>query len=195
MPTTERRPLDRVAERQRAVRLARHYREADGLTIAHIAQRLGRAPATVKGYFYDPTRERARAVKARYVVCAAGAAPICSRATANATPIHCKACHPGAIRDALDTRERVLGAMRQEDRRLAGCPPLPLRQSKFDGGLRRRARFAGRPDRERGRRRRGWLLAHASESEVRLQFVTDQAESKHTGDSRNRGSGLSILVR
>ena len=46
-----------------------------------------------------------------------------------------------------------------------------------------------RPDRERGRRRRGWLLAHASESEVRLQFVADQAGSKHIGDSRNRGKG------
>ena len=55
MPTTERAPLDRVAERQRPVRLARHYREAKGLSIAHIAQRLGRAPATVKGYFYDPS--------------------------------------------------------------------------------------------------------------------------------------------
>ncbi len=52
------------------------------------------------------------------------------------------------------------------------------------------ARSSGiRPDRERGRRRRGWLLAHASESEVRLQFVADQAGSKHTGDSRNRGKG------
>jgi hypothetical protein len=35
-----------------------------------------------------------------------------------------------------------------------------------------------RPDRERGRRRRGWLLAHASESQVRLQVVADQAGSK-----------------
>src|ERR1700733_13216484 len=44
-----------------------------------------------------------------------------------------------------------------------------------------------RPDRERGRRRRGGLLAQASESEVRLQVVADQAGGKHTGDSRNRG--------
>ena len=43
--------LDRVAERQRAVALARHYREAEGLSIVQIAERLGRAPATVKGYF------------------------------------------------------------------------------------------------------------------------------------------------
>ena len=54
MPTTERGPLDRGAERKRAVRLARHYREAEGLPIAHIAQRLDRDPATIKGYFYDP---------------------------------------------------------------------------------------------------------------------------------------------
>jgi AraC-like DNA-binding protein len=58
---------DRVAERRRAVALAHHYRECEGLSIAQIAQRLGRAPATVKAYFYDPTGEKARAVKARYV--------------------------------------------------------------------------------------------------------------------------------
>ena len=46
---------DRVAERRRAVQLARHYREAEGLSITQIAQRLGRSPATVKAYFYDPT--------------------------------------------------------------------------------------------------------------------------------------------
>jgi DNA-directed RNA polymerase specialized sigma24 family protein len=49
MGTTTGTPLDRVAERQRAVARARHYREAEGLSIAQIAQRLGRAPATVKG--------------------------------------------------------------------------------------------------------------------------------------------------
>jgi hypothetical protein len=31
-----------------------------------IADRLGRSPATIKAYFYDPTGEKARAVKARY---------------------------------------------------------------------------------------------------------------------------------
>ena len=55
METTTDEPLDRVAERQRAVALARHYREAEGLSIAQIAERLGRAPATVKAYFYDPS--------------------------------------------------------------------------------------------------------------------------------------------
>ena len=58
---------DRVLERRRAVALARHYREFEGLSIAQIASRLGRSPATIKAYFYDPTGEKARAVKARYV--------------------------------------------------------------------------------------------------------------------------------
>jgi hypothetical protein len=47
-------PADRVGERRRAVALARHFREAEGLSIAQIADRLGRSPATVKAYFYDP---------------------------------------------------------------------------------------------------------------------------------------------
>jgi DNA-binding NarL/FixJ family response regulator len=46
---------DRVVERRRAVALANHYREAEGLSIAQIAGRLGRSPATIKAYFYDPS--------------------------------------------------------------------------------------------------------------------------------------------
>jgi DNA-binding NarL/FixJ family response regulator len=46
--------LDRVTERRRAAQLARHYRDKEGLAIAEIARRLGRAEATVKAYLYDP---------------------------------------------------------------------------------------------------------------------------------------------
>ena len=42
---------DRVRERRRAVALARHFREAEGLSIGRIADRLGRSPATIKAYF------------------------------------------------------------------------------------------------------------------------------------------------
>ena len=42
---------DRVVERRRAVALARHFRESEGLSIAQIATRLGRSSATVKAYF------------------------------------------------------------------------------------------------------------------------------------------------
>jgi len=47
--------MSRVLERRRAVALARHYREFEGLSIGQIADRLGRSPATVKAYFYDPS--------------------------------------------------------------------------------------------------------------------------------------------
>jgi hypothetical protein len=53
-------PYDRVAERRRAVALARHYRDCEGLSIVQIAERLGRAPATVKAYFYDPSEGNKR---------------------------------------------------------------------------------------------------------------------------------------
>jgi DNA-directed RNA polymerase specialized sigma24 family protein len=42
--------LDRVTQRRRAAHLARHYRDQEGLAIAEIARRLGRAQATIKSY-------------------------------------------------------------------------------------------------------------------------------------------------
>ena len=78
---------------------------------AQIADRLGRSPATVKAYFYDPTGEKARAVKARYVgVCrGCGAYTQPRNGKGDAYP-YCKRCHPGAIARRW-TRERVVDAM------------------------------------------------------------------------------------
>ena len=83
-------------ERRRAVALARHFRESEGLSIAQIATRLGRTPATVKAYFYDPTGEKAREVKARYVgVCRGCGAPTSARNGKGDAYAYCKRCHPG----------------------------------------------------------------------------------------------------
>jgi hypothetical protein len=102
---------DRVVERRRAVALARHFREAEGLSIVQIADRLGRSPATIKAYFYDPTGEKARAVKARYQgVCRGCGAYTQPRNGKGDAYAYCKACHPGAI-EGRWTRERVLDAM------------------------------------------------------------------------------------
>jgi DNA-directed RNA polymerase specialized sigma24 family protein len=49
--------VDRVSERRRAVAVARHYREAEGLSIAQIADRLGRSAATA---VVDPAVDPAR---------------------------------------------------------------------------------------------------------------------------------------
>jgi len=40
MPSDRRVAYDRVAERRRAITLARHFREAEGLSIAQIVERL-----------------------------------------------------------------------------------------------------------------------------------------------------------
>ena len=103
----------RVLERRRAVALARHYRDAEGLSIAQIADRLGRSPATIKAYFYDPTGEKARAVKARYQgVCRGCGAYTQPRNGKGDAYAYCKACHRGAI-ERRWTRARVLEAMRE----------------------------------------------------------------------------------
>ena len=102
---------NRVEERRRAVALARHFREEEGLSIAQIADRLGRSPATIKAYFYDPTGEKARAVKARYRGtcrgCGAETQPRNGKGDAYA---YCKGCHPGAIQP-IWTGDRVAEAM------------------------------------------------------------------------------------
>jgi AcrR family transcriptional regulator len=101
----------RVLERRRAVALAHHYRDFEGLSIREIADRLGRSPATIKAYFYDPTGEKARAVKARYQgVCRGCGAYTQPRNGKGDAYAYCKACHPGAI-ERRWTPERVLDAM------------------------------------------------------------------------------------
>jgi AcrR family transcriptional regulator len=131
--------VDRVAERRRAVALAVHYREEEGLSIAQIADRLGRSPATIKAYFYDPTGERARAVKARYVgVCRGCGAYTQPRNGKGDAYAYCKACHPGAIARRW-TQERVLDAMRDW---LAGYGWLP---SSYDWSRTHARRRGGEP--------------------------------------------------
>jgi len=55
MPAGVAQPRDRVQERRRAAAVARHYRDQEGLPIAEVARRLGRAEATIKAYLYDPS--------------------------------------------------------------------------------------------------------------------------------------------
>ncbi len=114
--------LDRVVERRRAAQLARHYRDQEGLSIAQIARRLGRAEATVKAYLYDPTGEKARAVKARYRgVCRGCGAPTAPRNGKGDAYAYCKRCHSGAIAPEW-TRERVREAMRAWRARYGAAP-------------------------------------------------------------------------
>jgi hypothetical protein len=109
-------------ERRRAVALAYHYREAEGLSIAQIAHRLGRAPATIKAYFYDPTGEKARAVKARYQgVCRGCGAYTQPRNGKGDAYRYCKRCHPGAAQRKW-TQELVAAAVLDWLRRYGRLP-------------------------------------------------------------------------
>jgi hypothetical protein len=56
----------RVIERRRAAALARHYREQEGLKVSEIAARLGRAPATISAYLYDPDGTKTKRTKSAY---------------------------------------------------------------------------------------------------------------------------------
>ena len=101
-----------MLERRRAVALAHHYHAFEGLSIRQIADRLGRSPATIKTYFFDPTGEKAQAVRARYVGlswgCGAYTQPRNGKGDALA---YCEACDPGAIEPRWSC-QRVLDAMR-----------------------------------------------------------------------------------
>ena len=111
-----------MSQRRRAAQLARYYRDQERLSIAEIARRLGRADATIKAYLYDPTGEKAKAVKARYVgVCRGCGADTQPRNGKGDAYAYCKACHPGAI-ERRWTRERVLAAMRDWRERYGRLP-------------------------------------------------------------------------
>jgi len=93
-----------------------------GLSIRQIADRLGRSPTTIKAYFHDPTAEKAKAVKARYVgVCRGCGAYTQPRNGKGDAYAYCKACHPGATVRRW-TRERVVEAMRDWRRRYVRLP-------------------------------------------------------------------------
>jgi hypothetical protein len=113
---------DRVRERRRAAQLARHYRDQEGLAIAEIGHRLGRAESTVKAYLYDPSGDKAREVKARYRgVCRGCGAPTAPRNGKGDAYAYCKRCHPGAIAPQW-TQERARDAMRAWRARYGAAP-------------------------------------------------------------------------
>jgi AraC-like DNA-binding protein len=69
MPTSNprnSRSAPQLTERQRAVAIAQHMRDSEGLTIAEIATRLGRSNSTVAGYFSDPAGDKAQRYKHKY---------------------------------------------------------------------------------------------------------------------------------
>jgi hypothetical protein len=111
------------SERARAVRLARHYRVAERLSIGEIASRLGRSPATIRECLYDPDRSKARALRLRY----RGVCRDCGASTSGTGPTRsrerCASCNGTAsgewsrqrIEEALCAWQARYGAARSSD--------------------------------------------------------------------------------
>jgi IS30 family transposase len=100
----------RVRERQRAAALARHYREQEHLPISEIAERLGRKPATINAYLYDPTAAKTKQVKSRYRgVCHDCGAPTWGSGPGHAAKL-CARCNGQATRKWQP--ERIEAALR-----------------------------------------------------------------------------------
>jgi hypothetical protein len=99
----------RVEERARAVALAKHYRTVEHLSAGEIAQRLGRSPATVRGYFFDPDASKARQAKQARL----GTCPGCGASTSPPPPgggrlcVRCK-----GRRERRWSRDLIIEALR-----------------------------------------------------------------------------------
>ncbi|MBV8218012.1 MAG: sigma-70 region 4 domain-containing protein [Solirubrobacterales bacterium] len=125
---------DRVVERRRAAQLARHYRDQEGLSIAEIACRLGRAEGTVKAYLYDPIGAKAREVKARYRgMCRGCGAPTSARNGKGDAYAYCKRCRPGAIARPW-TRERSVRRCAHGERATAPHRPRMTGRAPMHAG-------------------------------------------------------------
>jgi AraC-like DNA-binding protein len=175
--------LGRVLERRRAVALARHYRDSEGLSIRQIADRLGRSPATVKAYFYDPTGDKARAVKARYVgVCRGCGAYTQPRKGKGDAYAYCKRCHPGAI-ERRWTFERVLEAMDEWRRRYGRLP------SSYDWS---RAHTRAREEAAVQRLAGGAWPAASVVTRLFGSWAAARAEASRDGGARTNGAASAV---
>ena len=134
---------ERAAQRARAATLARYYRDEQHLTIAQIAQLLGRAPATISGYLYDPDGTKTKQVKARY----RGVCQKCGTSTWGSGPSFaarlCARCNGATTRRWKHEQiEAALRAWRQMFGRCASSTDLSISHARAaaarDGGVRLR---------------------------------------------------------
>jgi hypothetical protein len=138
----------RSAERTRAATLARYYRDEQHLTVAQIAGLLGRAPATISAYLYDPDGAKTKRTKRRY----RGSCRKCGASTWGAGPSAaatlCAQCNGAATRKWQPSQiEAALRAWRAMFGKPASSTDLSLTHARNaaakDGGVRLRRLQAG----------------------------------------------------
>ena len=119
--------------------LARHYRDEEGLSIAEIARRLGRADATIRPTSTTPPGRRREPSRPATSACAAAAAATPAAKREGRRLRLLQGLHPGAIQ-ARWTRARVLAAMGNGARGMARFPPPMTGHTPTHAGEGRRAR-------------------------------------------------------
>ena len=133
-----------------------------------------RSPASLECRWFTPDAA-VRAVSARLLLSCLllRSSLLAAEASVRSAPPECS---PG--RRSSCGRAGGRGLWRSDSEASAAMPPT----SGSSGGCGSQATHdesaAARPDQQRGGRRRGWLLAHASESQVRLQVAADQGREQ-----------------
>ena len=172
-------PEDRSVRRRRKVLQAQHYRH-QGRSIAEIARLLDQAPATIKAYLYDPTGEKARAIKQRYRgTCESCGAPTSGADGKGRASRHCQRCKPQSV--PRWTRELVRAAHRRWYERYG-----------FVASLLRLVRHSRAPPRRPGARAlREWRLALEPGDSPPLRLGRERARGRVliTGLAHGRRSG------
>ena len=110
-------------ERRRSVGMVRDFRRVEGPSIAQIANGQGRSPATVKVYLYDPTCQKALAVKALYQGWLATPAGLLNEATVRGSAV--AQLHDRAAAD-VPARARVEDAHRADELRVGVRPGFAI---------------------------------------------------------------------
>lgn len=175
--------MSSVGERARAARLARHYRDTERLSIGAIAELLGRSPATIREYLYDPDRAVARQVRERY----RGVCRDCGAPTSGSGPTRprrrCARCNGAASgKWSPQQIEQALRAWHARYGHPARSSDLSLTYARRRGGQRL------------DRLRAGWEGGRfPSLSVVQYHFGTlaaaNAATLKNASDSRSASSG------
>jgi hypothetical protein len=138
----------RSVERSRAAKLALYYRDEQGLTVTQIAMLLGRAPATIGSYLYDPDGAKTKRVKHRY----RGVCRECGASTwgpgPSAAATLCARCNGAATRKWQASQiEAALRAWHEMFGKPASSADLSLTHARMaaakDGGVRLRRLQAG----------------------------------------------------
>jgi len=168
--------------------VARHFREAEGLSITQIADRLGRSPATIKAYSMPPPgRRRGRSRRATRVSVAV-AAPTPSRATARATRTRTARPATPALPNGDGPVSACLMRCASGARSTVGCPRRMTGRARTHAGAREMRSSASSKDDGR-RRASSAVTSELGPPPARRLYRMTERRPRLRGDATSSASG------